>query len=451
MLVTIGCGRKPAFSEEEMGKAKPVLGGVDDSGSNAIPDPNSPNVASQGSPTDVLPQFPNGDEGEPVLPSDPSNPNDPSHPVDPVDPIDPADPTDPVNPDNPTDPDIVVPPNGNEIDPSLLEDVVMELDQAPVGKVDILWLVDGSGSMSEEQQYLGSNFSAFINQLTQVDADFQLAVTSLDACHDQIPSDKAQRICPAEYGGSPSTHLRGSFRGVSGRKVLKRGDPDLATKFQSYTSVGTENSGFEHGMKSAQMAVEKVLSGENESLLRSGSFLTVIIVSDEEDDGIGLGMNDAYSNHNYVQEGYTTFRYSDSDLINYLNSVKGQGNFSISAITGTRDPNSGHMCTSPHSNPLEEGTQYISAANKTGGVIQSICETNWDHALTEMGVDMQSQITQITLTDRPAATSFLRVYINGVETTHFQYISGNNSVKFDPGFVPVPGAHIKITFMKYIN
>jgi hypothetical protein len=33
-------------------------------------------------------------------------------------------------------------------------------------KVDILWIVDNSGSMREEQAYLGQNFTSFINKIS---------------------------------------------------------------------------------------------------------------------------------------------------------------------------------------------------------------------------------------------------------------------------------------------
>jgi hypothetical protein len=319
-----------------------------------------------------------------------------------------------------------------------------EFTQQGPGKVDILWVVDNSGSMAEEQAYLGQNFQAFINQLSTFNADFQIAVTNTDVCDDTIPSDLSLRKCPASYGGSAATHLRGSFVGDSGRKVLKRGESDLLTRFASYTALGTNGSGFEHGLNAAQMAVQKVVAGQNESLLRSDAFLAVIVVSDEEDDGIGLGMTDAYSGYNFFTKGLTTYRYTDDDLISYLSGVKGAGKFGVSTITGTRLAN-GSMCSAPHSQPLEEGTQYLSAARKTGGISQSICDTNWNNSLAQMGLDLGAQISQVVFEKEPLADSIV-VKVNGVVSTAWEYLPATRALRFNAGSLPPPGAQVRIDY-----
>lgn len=316
--------------------------------------------------------------------------------------------------------------------------------QPQLSKLDVLWIVDSSGSMAEEQAYLGQNFSSFITSLSSMSLDFQTAVTTTDVCQDQTPSDLAERRCPVGGGGSASTHLRGSFVGTSGRKVLKKSDSDLVTKFKSYTNVGTNGSGFEHGLKGAQLAIEKSLNGQNEALIRSNSFLSVIVVSDEEDDGIGMWMTDGSSGINYHTSGQTNFRYTDQDFSTYANSALGAGKYSVSTITGMRD-NNGNLCTSAHSQPFEEGTQYIKAAQKTGGIAVSICEPNWSTLLTKIAQDLPGQITQFTLEGSVVPETIL-VKVNGVENTDWTYVESSKAVKFNPGKVPPPGASITVTY-----
>lgn len=48
------------------------------------------------------------------------------------------------------------------------------------GGVDILWVVDDSASMYEEQDQLEAHADSFISYLSQVPVDFHLAVTSTD-------------------------------------------------------------------------------------------------------------------------------------------------------------------------------------------------------------------------------------------------------------------------------
>lgn len=321
----------------------------------------------------------------------------------------------------------------------------VELIQGGPGMVDILWVVDTSGSMAEEQAYLATNFNSLIGSLKAAGQDFQTAITTTDICQDQVPDDLAQRVCPLPYGGSAATHLRGSFVGDVGRKVLKSSDIDLVERFNSYTRLGVNGSGFEHGLKAAELAVGKSLAGQNEGLIRRDAFLAVIVVSDEQDDGIGLSQIDAYSGKNLVAEGLTTFRYTEDDLVSSLRQSKGIGNFSVSAITPTRLA-SGALCSAAHTQPLEEGTQYIAAAQKTGGIVQSICDTNWSQSLALIGADLSAQTSQVVLPSTPDPAT-IKVKVNGIESKAWTYVPANNAVKFNVGSVPPKGASIVVGYV----
>ena len=98
---------------------------------------------------------------------------------------------------------------GGDDGPSYVSYEQQIVQQGP-GKVDVLWVVDSSGSMSEEQAYLGDNFNAFITEIAALGIDFQTAVTSTDVCEDTVPDDLALRACPLNYGGNAATRLRGA-------------------------------------------------------------------------------------------------------------------------------------------------------------------------------------------------------------------------------------------------
>ena len=103
------------------------------------------------------------------------------------------------------------------------------------------------------------------------------------------------------------------------------------------------------------------------------------------------------------------------------------------------------MCRSSHSQPLEEGTQYISAAKKTGGIIQSICESNWSTSLAGIGQDIAAQSSQVVLTKTPYASS-IKVFVNGIQSSNWSYNGGNNAVKFDSGNIPAAGSSVTIQY-----
>jgi len=302
-------------------------------------------------------------------------------------------------------------------------------------------VVDSSGSMAEEQQYLADNFKYLVTSLVNEGANFKTAITSTDICE---KSGLFSPECPLDYGGSTETRLQGDFVGTDGEKILDSNDPEIVSKFSRYTKVGIKGSGFEHGLQAAQLAIEKSEDGRNQQLVRDDAFLSIIVVSDEEDDGIGFGMTDGFTGMNYIDEGFTDHRYTHDDLIDYLKNVKGEGSFAISTVTGTKNQD-GTLCTSPHSAPREEGSQYINAANATGGTIQSICDLDWSKSLGFIGQDIKSQITQIVLDKTPFAPT-IKVYVDGVQTTFWTYVAASNSVKFDVNNVPSPNSRIEITY-----
>src|SRR6476661_1030667 len=52
--------------------------------------------------------------------------------------------------------------------------------QQAASKIDVLWVVDNSGSMAPRQQNLARNFSSFIDVFTKNSINFRIAVTTTD-------------------------------------------------------------------------------------------------------------------------------------------------------------------------------------------------------------------------------------------------------------------------------
>jgi len=55
-----------------------------------------------------------------------------------------------------------------------------EFKQNPAAAVDVLWVIDNSESMAEEQQGLGESFQTFIATLTGGSVDYHIGVISTD-------------------------------------------------------------------------------------------------------------------------------------------------------------------------------------------------------------------------------------------------------------------------------
>lgn len=321
-------------------------------------------------------------------------------------------------------------------------------------KVDILLVVDSSTSMAPAQDSLADNFEMFITEINNSSLDFQIAITSMDICDSSFPSDDTNNPCPVDSSlsefGQEDDHLRGTFVGEIGKEILRRADADLLINFQTSVKVGNTGSDFEHGLKAIELAVQKDQDGTNPSLIREDSFLSIIVVSDEDDDGIGLSQPDPYKGDtvfNDVMGG--TFAYSFTELDAYLQTVKPDRNYSISAITvlqageyGTQEAE----CQTTTDYVLQTGEAYINAASATGGIIKDICATNWGENLQSIGIDLHQQVMQIPLNAVPIPGSEIRVFVDTLPYEHWTWVEQTNSIKFDDNYIPAAFSDVRIEF-----
>ncbi len=171
--------------------------------------------------------------------------------------------------------------------------------QAGAAQVDILWVVDNSGSMCEEQNDLRENFDRFIEELDGIGADFRLAVVTTDMENpeesgrfqnvpDGAPGPSCQiavdiSACPTPENGQeypPLVLSSQDYRNPDGSLDKDR----LKLHFGCNASVGTTGTGFEMGLESAKEALSPaLLSNFNSGFLREGAFLAVIFLTDEND------------------------------------------------------------------------------------------------------------------------------------------------------------------------
>jgi len=148
-------------------------------------------------------------------------------------------------------------------------------------QIDILWVVDNSGSMQTSQANLASNFSAFISKFQTLGLDYHMAVTTTDAY-------LAGSYFNNQYSNYSPTAAQfkdgfvGTYgQGVSGVKVMTSANT-TSTIFQQNLSTGTTGSGDERAFSSFVQALSdptNVASG----FRRPGAFLSIIILSDEDD------------------------------------------------------------------------------------------------------------------------------------------------------------------------
>lgn len=136
-------------------------------------------------------------------------------------------------------------------------------------KTDILFVIDDSGSMADEQTNLQSNLDGFITALraSPVANDFQVAVTTTS-----VVSGWATAAPGGEHGAFVGPVLRGD-------------SATLVTDFRAQVGlVGTSGSGKEMPLEAMKLALSPaLLDAGNAGFMRPGARLTVVILTDEDD------------------------------------------------------------------------------------------------------------------------------------------------------------------------
>ncbi|MFL5349722.1 MAG: VWA domain-containing protein [Hyalangium sp.] len=166
--------------------------------------------------------------------------------------------------------------------------------QAPVinaQKTDILFVIDNSGSMAEEQEGIATELPAFLSELQQgggVTQDFRVGVITTSVYQRSFANNRESYREYAEESG----HLRPvptASGEPSAERYIEGSDPELLEKFRRLVFQGTSGSGQETPFEAVRLAVASSLAtapieqGGNGGFLRDGARLLVVVVSDEND------------------------------------------------------------------------------------------------------------------------------------------------------------------------
>jgi hypothetical protein len=164
----------------------------------------------------------------------------------------------------------------------------------PVHNADILFVVDDSGSMQEEQANLTRNFGAFMRELNVPGADLHIAVVSSDLGAGATTSSEACNTGGGDHGTFCTYHDRGGVVvdsctkcsvDVSGGRFLRTVNPNfpagsLENTFTCMATFGTNGCGFEHQLGSLRTALTSPANG---GFVRDDAYLAFVVITDEDD------------------------------------------------------------------------------------------------------------------------------------------------------------------------
>ncbi|MFT5685024.1 MAG: hypothetical protein ACI8RZ_005970 [Myxococcota bacterium] len=255
--------------------------------------------------------------------------------------------------------------------------------QSATDEVDILWVIDNSLSMSDEQAEVADKFGEFIESIESTGLDFHVGVITTDMESTDIGRGKLL--------GDPN--------------YLTRDDDDYISAFQDRIQVGIQGSDREKGLDAAISALtEPLVSSSNAGFLRDGAVLSIIFVSDEND-CTDRGALDGYT------EATACYNHSDElvpiyDLIEEYDAIKPDADRTIvSAIVG---PDITENCDG-----AVPGFRYQTMADAFGGITGNICQSSFTDIMERLGLQASGILSSFQLT-YSAVEGTLEVYIDDV-------------------------------------
>lgn len=289
--------------------------------------------------------------------------------------------------------DCVLNPDGTETYSRLLT------VQPPNDKVDILFVVDNSGTMLEEQQRIAARFPNFIQSINHLDWRIAIATT------DNYPVGVYNDVNGGEYRDGKLVPFRNGSTS-SGRYFIERslGISTSQTLFQNTIqrpeTLACQNqpwncysyvSGDERGILTA---VKQVLSPNPVTVLRPNAQLHIIFIADEDErsngggfPGMALETNDKPSTLvSHLQN--TGKRFQLHSIINAPAQLVGNP----ANYDSFRDGGFDQCVAAQIGNTAGQeyvGCHYALGAALTGGVIGRITDTNYTTTLTRISYNIQ--------------------------------------------------------------
>jgi len=320
-------------------------------------------------------------------------------------------------------------------------------------KIDVLWIIDNSGSMQTSQANLAANFRSFIEKFQNLKFDYHIAVNGTDAWKTLFDSSKTNSnlrdggALIYDANGIPMKNPDGSFMTThSGVFVIDRSTPDVLNTFVTNAVLGAHPLGDERAFQSFQASLSNPL---NSGFRRDDAFLAIIIVSDEDDFS---HPTKTWAKNAYEDPLFPL--YPIQDYIDFLDDFTSRpnntapANYSVSTIT-IQDDDCKNQLTQDGFTERIPGKRYMELANATGGTIGSLCSP-FDETLTSISDSIVNYSSVFPLTRVPIVDT-IKVQVNGVviqndEVNGWTYREKDNSIWFHGTSTPPSGANIRIDF-----
>lgn len=280
--------------------------------------------------------------------------------------------------------------------------------QNDLGIIDILVVVDNSGSMGGEHDKVKTNLPDLISEVSG--ANWQIRIVSTDG---REPSD--------------SKPLRGKCDRYS--LINENNQDDFAAFIED---LGTGGSGNEQGVYKAI----KGLDCTDDQWVRDGSNLAVLIVSDEDNCSNGCG--------NLAQN-------TPTELLILMGSKIGNSQTERTVGADARVYGIFHIPGEQCDSASNEADEYNNLVTLSSGYAGSICDNKYDNTFKKISEDMKNQLkSTFELANLPENGSLV-IEMRASENDNYQaltlgvdYTLTEKTVEFTN--TPAPNASIKASY-----
>ncbi|MEQ1503511.1 MAG: hypothetical protein ABMB14_14840 [Myxococcota bacterium] len=277
--------------------------------------------------------------------------------------------------------------------------------QVTTPSVDILWIVDNSSSMEDDQDQLATNFPTFMDYFLGSGLDYHIGVVSTD-------------MDAARESGKLVT-------APDGEKYITVDTVDPEVAFSTMARLGARGSGNERGRDAAFTALELLKDTDNAGFLRDDvtSGVHAIIISDEND----------HSKNKVITK---------DEFIAYMNDLRPSDE--LVTFNSIVNPPPGGLVN-------EAGVDYLYLTDGIGGIKYPLQTEDWVTVLEQLGIQAAGLKREYFLSAIPVVdTIAVQVQLPDGSVVPFAaeeytYSAPRNSITFET-FIPEPLSEVYIQY-----
>lgn len=251
--------------------------------------------------------------------------------------------------------------------------------------VDLLFIVDNSGSMSTHQRNLAANVDIFLNAFSKMSVDYHIGVISTDM-------DKSQgELIEACVGYD----MWGDCNKTSGYKYITNTTPNALKYLKDMILIGTDGSATEAVFDPMAKALSVDFlkpGGINQGFLRDNAYFAVIFITDAED-----------------QSEINNAKMMFDMLIDKKEKKRNVLSYGIIVPTGDK------TCPRDDSKTPLEIESFLGMTINAGKNIMSLCDYQFGQKLADFTKDMSKYLTGTIKLNRVPVVATIRVFFGTQE------------------------------------